>query len=106
MRDKVRYKGLRGRIVDAALQRIRSRSETCHKDAELVFLLFDLISCPYVDDSKKREALEMFGVTDPTLATDIITFTDGGNGPQLWFTNWLDFDFGKELDAKRSQEVY
>ncbi|MBP3126078.1 antiviral reverse transcriptase Drt3b [Thalassospira sp. ER-Se-21-Dark] len=106
MRDKVRYKELRGRIVDAALLRIRSQSETCHKDAELVFLLFDLIACPYIDEPKKREALEIFGVSDSALVTDIITFTDGGNRPQLWFTNWLEFDFGKELDAKRSQEVY
>lgn len=106
MRDKIRYKGLRTRIIDAALQRIRSRSETCHKDAELVFLLFDLVSCPYVDEPKKLEALEIFGVSDPALATDIITFSVGGNRPQLWFTNWLDFDIGKELDAKRSQEVY
>lgn len=106
MRDKVRYNALRNCIVDAALDRIRRCSETCQKDAELVFLLFDLISCPYVPDDKKRRALKMFDVSDANLANDIIAFTDGGKRSQQWFTNWYEFDFGKELDAKRSQEVY
>lgn len=106
MKNKVRFDDLRAHVVDAALKRIRSRSETCHKDAELVLLLFDLISCPYIEESQKKEALEVFGVSDPTLATDIIEFPENGKKSQLWFTNWLDFDFSKELDAKRSQEVY
>jgi hypothetical protein len=106
MKNKVRYNALRNRVIDSALDRIRRRSETCHKDAELIFLLFDLISCPYVPDDKKHKALEIFGVTDTPLANNIIAFSDGGKRPQQWFTNWFDFDFGKELDAKRSQEVY
>lgn len=106
MKNKARYTLLRNRIIKTALERIRMCSETCHKDAEMIFLLFDLISCPYVSDDQKRKALEMFDVTDTSLANDIITFTDGGGRSQRWFTNWFDFDFGKELDAKRSQEVY
>ncbi|MGX4675847.1 antiviral reverse transcriptase Drt3b [SAR92 clade bacterium H246] len=106
MKNKVRYNTLRDRIIDAALERIQMRSETCQKDAEMIFLLFDLISCPYVPDDKKRKALEIFDVTNTSLANDIITFTDSDGRAQRWFTNWYDFDFGKELDAKRSQEVY
>ena len=106
MRDKVRYKALRGHIVDAALDRLKSRSETCHKDAELVLLMFDIISCPYVIEKKKLEALGVFGISDSTLAKEIIEFPGLNGKNQLWFTNWLDFNFGKELDAKRSQEVY
>lgn len=106
MKNKVRYNTLRDRIVDTALERIRTRSETCAKDAEMIFLLFDLISCPYVPVDRKRKALEMFDVTDSPLVNEIITFTDSDGRPQRWFTNWYDFDFGKELDAKRSQEVY
>lgn len=106
MKNKVRYNTLRNRIINTALERIRMHSETCHKDAEMIFLLFDLISCPYVPDDKKLKALEKFDVSDTLLANDIITFTDGVDRSQRWFTNWYDFDFGKELDAKRSQEVY
>ena len=106
MKNKVRYNSLRNDIIDTALVEIQRRSETCHKDAEMIFLLFDLISCPYISDDKKRKALEMFGITNAILANDIITFTDDVSSPQQWFTNWFNFDFGKELDAKRSQEVY
>ncbi|AFG37103.1 antiviral reverse transcriptase Drt3b [Spirochaeta africana] len=106
MKNKVRYNTLRNRIIDTALERIRMRSETCHKNAEMIFLLFDLISCPYVPYDRKRKVLELFKVTDPSLVDEIITFTDSNNRSQQWFTNWYDFDFGKELDAKRSQEVY
>lgn len=106
MRDKVRYNELREHVVDTAIKRIRDRSETCHKDSELVLLLFDLISCPYVPSDKKEEALKIFGVSDPALAADMIGYSDDASKPQRWFTNWLEFDFAKELDAKRSQEVY
>lgn len=106
MRNKVRYSGLRAHIIDIAVDRIKKHSETCHKDSELVLLLFDLISCPYISAKKKCEALEIFGVTDATMANHIIEFRSIEGRSQLWFTNWLDFDFGKELDAKRSQEVY
>lgn len=106
MRDKVRYNVLREHVVEAAIKRIRDRSETCHKDSELVLLLFDLISCPYVPTAKKDEALKIFGVSDPALAADIVGYSDEATKSQRWFTNWLEFDFAKELDAKRSQEVY
>ena len=106
MKDKVRYKRLRNLIVKAALENFRKRSITCHKEAELVFLLFDLISCPYIDDNNKLKACILFGISNNSLASDIIQYTGRQGKPQLWFTNWLDFDFGKELNAKRSQEVY
>ena len=106
MKDKFRYDSLRSFIIDIAIDRLGKQSETCDKEAEMVFLLFDLISCPYVSEDKKKEALKKFGVTDTALAEEIIMFPDGGGNTQLWFTNWLGFDFGKELDAKRSQEVY
>ena len=82
MRSKVRYNTLRNRIIDSALENIRRYSETCHKGAELVFLFFDLVACPYVPIDKKRVAFEMFGVTNASLANEIINFTDGANRPQ------------------------
>lgn len=106
MREKKRYSILRDFIIDLSLKRIRDRSETCEKDAELVFLLFDLIACPYVPAEKKKQALSVFNVTDDTLASEIIEYRDVVGSAQCWFTNWQDFDFAKELDAKRSREVY
>ena len=106
MKDKVRYRKLRREIVSAALDKIRLHSETKYQEAELVYLLFDLISCPYVSESKKIEALNMFDVSEKLLASRIIRYVESEGSVGSWFTNWSNFDFGKELDAKRSFEVY
>ena len=106
MKDKIRYSKLREEVVNSALARMKMRHETCHKESELVLLLFDLISCPYVNEEKKYKALAEFGITDAAMAKDVVEFKEVNGKPQAWFTSWWKFDFGKELDAKRSQEVY
>ena len=106
MKDKLRYSKLRRQVVKAGLDQIRIRRDTCHKDAEMVFLLFDLISCPYLEENEKAEALAGFGVTDPALTKEIVEYGGDAAKGQVWFTSWHNFDFGRELDAKRSQEVY
>lgn len=84
---------------------IKKRFENAGKDniannAELALLFFDVLSCPYLDDVFKNELLSLRGVSDPSLQTSII------KKRQFWFTKWTNFDFGKELDAKQSLEVY
>ncbi|MAY36668.1 MAG: hypothetical protein CMN84_11270 [Spongiibacteraceae bacterium] len=106
MKDKVRYDEIRNVITDIAISRLKKRSKTLKKDAESIMLLFDLISCPYINDTIKIDALSIFGVSSSSDAIDIINFQTPEGKPQQWFTNWLDFDLGKALDAKRSQEVY
>ncbi len=70
------------------------------KMAELTFLFFDLLSCPYLDEVFKKELLAKYNVTDTAVQTAILS------RKELWFTKWTDFDFSKELEAKKSQEVY
>ncbi len=70
------------------------------KMAELTFLLFDLLSCPYVDKDFKRIILTKYNVTDTAIQDAILARNE------IWFTKWTDFDFSKELEAKKSQEVY
>lgn len=106
MRKRVRYKRLQAHIVDLAIERIRESCQTCNREAELVFLLFDLLACPYIDVEKKTEALTVFGLKDIDMVKEVIEFLAGGKKQQLWFTNWRRFNFAKELDAKRSLEVY
>ena len=106
MKDKVRYGKLRCQIITEALDRIRKKSKTCQKEAELVFLLIDLLSCPYVDDENKLKAYHLFCDSNCSLAREVVNYFGMKEKPQIWFTNWLNFDFGKELDAKRGQEVY
>lgn len=100
-------------------------------NTELVLLLMDILSCPYLNDkvrdhfknkvrdAKKRNSkslklyikelkdekykfkkhlLYLLGITD-----NQITLIEQ---ERFWFTKWTEFDFGLELQAKRSQEVY
>ncbi|MBX3164738.1 MAG: RNA-directed DNA polymerase [Bacteroidetes bacterium] len=102
MKDKIRFKKLR----DFILQRLVDKFENVDygdriKKAELILLLFDIIAYPFVNiDTIKRKLLTLYKITDVDLQTNII------NARNNWFTDWSEFDFGKALDAKQSQEVY
>lgn len=100
IKEKVRYNALRSSIEDHIVQRFDEEKSTLHKDAEKLMLLFDSISCPYLKEETKRSLLEKFGVMDVDMQDHLIS----NKGP--WFTKWENFDFGEELDSKRSLEVY
>ena len=100
MKNKVRYFGLRNFIETKILEKFDCNKKTIWKDAELVFLLMDSLTCPYISDDLKEKLLNIYGVFDKTLQKEVISKRD------QWFTSWKSFDFRKELDAKRSKEVY
>lgn len=101
MRNKKRYNLLREFIKSHIKDRFISVSPSNMKrSAELVFLLFDCLSCPYLDLPFKKQLLVLHGIETHALQEAII------KKRKHWFTKWQDFDFGKELDAKHSQEVY
>ncbi|NVJ99414.1 MAG: RNA-directed DNA polymerase [Alphaproteobacteria bacterium] len=106
MRNKTKYEGLRLELEQISLNRILDANETRFLDGELIMLLFDLCTCPYIAEDTKKAALKAFGVVDAKLASDIINFKDSRGKKQLWFTSWVDFNYSKALDAKQSQEVY
>lgn len=102
MKDKVRYKNLRSFVLEKAVEKFESVDYDFRiKKAELILLLFDLIAYSYIDTTTiKRKLLTLYKVTDATIQNHIIKARSN------WFTTWTDFDFGRELDAKQSQEVY
>ena len=106
MRDKVRYRNLRRCIEKSILAKFRERSVTLQKEAEFVFLLLDVIACPYVSEETKRELLDGYEVADRELQGRIIDFKSQDGSRQQWFTTWHNFNFGKELDRKKGFEVY
>ncbi len=106
IKNKVRYNVLRANLEKMALDKITGRKDTSHKDAEMIMLALDLISCPYISESTKRKAMSLFDVQDASMQSNILNYVSDNGNLQLWFTNWSHFDFGKELDAKQSQEVY
>jgi hypothetical protein len=102
MKDKVRFNKLRDFILNKLVEKFEDTQYSQRlKKAELILLLFDVLAYPFIDiDNVKRKLLTLYHITDFDLQTKII------NTRRNWFTSWSDFDFGKALDAKLSQEVY
>lgn len=99
--NKKRYRD----IKDTLKEHIRCKFEKVQKNnrikmTELTILLFDLLSCPFLEDDFKKELLEYYDITNVSEVNKIVARKD------YWFTKWDNFDFGKELEVKKSLEVY
>jgi len=100
IKKKVRYDKLRTFVESQAIAKLDYVKAHCPNDAEALMLFLDLIVCPYVAPATKAAAAAIFGLDAANLA-DIQSINDH------WFTAWGDkFDLAKELDAKRSRDVY
>lgn len=100
MKNKERYSDLRSFIENRIQEKFERNEKSIWKDAELIFLLMDSLACPYVSIDLKEKLLNIYGVSDKKLQKEVI------NKKEQWFISWKSFDFRKELDAKRSKEVY
>jgi hypothetical protein len=100
MKNRREYDQLRTDIERIIRKRFEQKKATLRKDTELTLLLMDILACPYVTQVLKDDLLKIYDVTGKSLRTAII------NKRKYWFTKWTTFDFGKELDAKQSREVY
>jgi hypothetical protein len=100
LKDKVRYAKLRGFLEEHALEKLKFIKAHCPNDAEALMLFLDLIVCPYVSASTKSSLGAVFGLDAVGLAA--VQWVNNH-----WFTAWGDnFDLERELDSKRSREVY
>jgi len=100
IKHKVRYEKLRAFLEAEILAKLQYMKAHCPEDAETLIMLLDLIVCPYISNATKDDIGAIFGLDAAGLA--IVQATN-----DHWFTAWGDkFDLGKELDAKRSREVY
>lgn len=100
IKDKKRYKGLRSFIEEHIASKLGYKKAHCPNDAEALILLLDLLTCPYLSAPVKASIGGIFGL-DASSSTSIQLANN------YWFTAWgKEFDLGKELDSKRSREVY
>lgn len=106
MSNKVRYRRLREYFESEVVEQLSAKMNVISKSAEAIMLLFDMISCPFVSELTKAKVLHLFGVSTATQQAELMDFRMKDGSRQLWFTSWEDFELGKALDAKRSQEVY
>lgn len=100
IKDKVRYGKLKAFVEAHIIAKLEYMKAHCPNDAETLIMLLDLVVCPYISAATKDAVGLIFGLDAPGLAA-VQSVSDH------WFTAWGDkFDLGKELDAKRSREVY
>lgn len=100
IKDKVRYEKLKAFVEAHIIAKLEYMKAHCPNDAEALIMLLDLVVCPYISASTKDAIGLIFGLDASGLAS-----VQSAN--EHWFTAWGDkFDLGKELDAKRSREVY
>ncbi len=99
MKDKRRYNDLRKFFEDHTVAKLEHQKTHCDNDAESLMLLLDTICCPYVTTAHKEKCGGVFGLT-PADTSEIASFNEA------WFTTWDGFSLARELDAKRSREVY
>ncbi|KXV18163.1 antiviral reverse transcriptase Drt3b [Gluconobacter oxydans] len=100
IKDKVRYAKLKAFVEAHIIDKLEYMKAHCPNDAETLMMLLDLVVCPYISTTTKDAIGQIFGLDAPMLAS-----VQAAN--DYWFTAWGDkFNLGKELDAKRSHEVY
>ena len=101
--DKKEFDELRALIINKAYERIKNVPMELHKKtSELVILLLDLMTCPYLTSESKNKVGEAFGLTRKEIKNLLRYFKNG----RYMFTNWKKLNVTKELNAKISQEVY
>lgn len=98
--NKTRYASFKNKLKEHIKVKFQKNNKLKLKMAELTFLLFDLLSCPYIDESFKKDLLVRYDIHDTSDQKAILS------RKEYWFTKWTNFDFGKELESKKSQEVY
>ncbi|ENQ7718320.1 antiviral reverse transcriptase Drt3b [Bombella apis] len=100
IKHKVRYAKLKAFVEAEILAKLQYMKAHCPDDAETLIMLLDLIVCPYISNATKDGIGAIFGLDAAGLGAVQAT-------NDHWFTAWGDkFDLSKELDAKRSREVY
>tara|TARA_R110002020_G_scaffold50963_11_gene144468 strand:- start:364 stop:2436 length:2073 start_codon:yes stop_codon:yes gene_type:complete len=100
IKDKVRYAKLKTFLEAHIVAKLEFMKAHCPQDAETLIMLLDLVVCPYITSATKDAIGQAFGLDAAGLSS-----VQAAN--DQWFTAWGDkFDLGKELDAKRSREVY
>lgn len=101
IKRKKRFSRLKAAICEHVKLLFNDSPELLRKTAEKTMLLLDLLACPYLDNEIKKYLLTKMEVETPSVQDSILSVL-----PDHFFSKWRSLDLTKELDAKRSLEVY
>ncbi|MGX9188763.1 antiviral reverse transcriptase Drt3b [Stenotrophomonas sp. Ker107b] len=100
VKDKVRYAKIRSFVETHSIAKLQHMKAHCPNEAETLILLLDLLTYPQLAPETRTAIGAVFSLEPASLAS-----VQAAN--DHWFTAWGNkFDLAKELDAKRSREVY
>lgn len=111
IKNKVKYDTIRTDLQDIIIEKFSNFDKNYAED---IFLLIDVLTCPYIGNTE--EEVESFR----RKILDKIKFFDDGiskvdknniinkisNFTTSWFYSWKENDLGKELNTKRGHSVY
>jgi hypothetical protein len=102
--DNPKYQSIKEILQPYIISKVEKINvEKRRKNSESVIMLFDLLACPYLELSYKKDLLSLYGISDENKKEDILKFQ---KKQKYWFTKWSKVQLQKELNAKISQEVY
>lgn len=82
--------------------------EKRNKSSELTHLILDLLVCPFLEDAFKLNMYSIYknysSVSELEISMKVVNFHK--KNIKYWFTKWERFNLAKELEYKKSQEVY
>jgi hypothetical protein len=102
--NKACYEGLKERLIENILDKIKSKGKDYDymKDAEFLIMALDLSCCPYLTEEHKKAILKAMNLEDTSIDR-LLSFSKTN---KYMFVKWSGVDINKELAAKNSQEVY
>lgn len=105
MGDVEAFRPIQHALIAYIQDKIKSVPEDLRrKQAELVLLTLDIITCPFITDYYKQKICSPMGIT-PSMFREILDYLKRSK-QKYFFTKWNKVDLTKELNAKISQEVY
>ncbi|HEB9313537.1 TPA: RNA-directed DNA polymerase [Campylobacter coli] len=94
------FKKIKEKIKEKILSKYKDFD---NKNTELILLSMDIFACPFLDKNFKIEILEYCKIDKKNIQNYIIKFS---MKQKFWFTKWKNIDILKELEEKKSYEVY
>ncbi|EHH9691899.1 RNA-directed DNA polymerase [Campylobacter lari] len=94
------FKEIKKQIKDKIIDKYKDFN---NKNTELTLLSMDILACPFLDKDFKVKILENYKIDERGLQNYIIKFS---MKQKFWFVKWKNVDILKELEEKKSYEVY
>lgn len=108
----IKFPLVKDAIIDYTFNYIKEYpNEKRGKSSEMAHLILDLLACPYLDLKIKTKLLMIYRGDQEfskikTTISDSIKLHNFHKKHKYWFTKWEKFNLAKELENKKSQEVY